>query len=105
MPIQHSFKAAISVLAELASDQHPGYVRLSAASKLADILSPANPHYGDILNELNADHGDHNERAGVGQTPASQVPSRPTENPCAVYRTDDEEEAESEAADQDDEPP
>ncbi|MXX79810.1 MAG: hypothetical protein F4Y69_02110 [Chloroflexi bacterium] len=55
MPIDPSFKAAINVLAELASDSHPAYVRVNAAGLLANILSPANSKHADILLHLN-DH-------------------------------------------------
>ena len=55
MPIDASFKAAINVLAELASDNHPAYVRVNAAGRLANILSPANPKYNDIIRDLNAE--------------------------------------------------
>ena len=101
MPIAPTFRAAVNVLAELAADNHPAYVRVDAASKLAKLLSPANPHYGDILHALNDDPSD------VRQTRAPQIPSPPTENPCAVFLTDgdEEEEDESEAAEQEDEPP
>ena len=101
MSVQPSFKAAINVLAELASDNHPAYVRLAAASKLAKFLSPANPRYGDVLYDLKGDDG-------RPPTPALRAPEPPTENPCAEFlidQEDDEEDDESERAAQEDEPP
>ena len=99
MPINTTFKAAIQRLAELASDDHAGYVSVRAAGQLAAILSPANPHHGDIIHELNG------EPDRVLEIPASRQPSPPAESPCAVYCTDDDEEDdESEGANQDEEP-
>ena len=99
MSVQPSFKAAINILAELASDRHPAYVRVDAAGKLANFLNPANPHYGDILYELNGD------APGALLTLAAQVPTPPAENPLAGYGVkNDEEDDESEGSDQDDEP-
>lgn len=101
MHIQASFKAAIGVLTELAHASNPAYVRVRAACKLADILSPANRAYGDILHVLNSDE------PAASRLRAAQRPEPPTENPCAVFCTDedDEEDEESEGANQDDEPP
>lgn len=101
MPVNTTFKAAIQRLAELAAHDQPGYVSVRAASQLANILSPANPKHGDILHALNDD------QAGASPIAVSQRPEPPTENPCAVFCTDedDEEDEESEGANQDDEPP
>lgn len=110
MPIAPTFKAAVHVLAELAADNHPSYVRVNAASKLAKLLSPANPHYGDILYVLNDDQPRSN------RAPALSPPEEPTEHPYACYvrnsentetpeDSEDSEEDESEDTDQEDEPP
>ena len=58
MPIDISFRAAINTLAELASDSYPPYVRVNAAARLLEILSPANPNYHDIHQDLDGDEDD-----------------------------------------------
>ena len=52
MPIQARFQAAVLTLAELAAPTNPGYIAVKAASKLADLLSPANPAHHDIMRLL-----------------------------------------------------
>ncbi len=101
MPIQATFKAAIQRLTELAGRDQPAYVSVRAACKLADLLSPGNRDYGHILHALDDDQ----TPAGFSSPP--QRPEPPTENPCAIFLTDDDEDEddESEGTNQDDEPP
>lgn len=102
MPINTTFKAAIQRLAHLAGPDQPAYVSLGAAGRLANLLSPANPRHADIMIALNDD------QPHTAPTQASQPPAPPTENPCAVFCTEDDEDNEddeSEGAQQDDEPP
>lgn len=99
MPIEPNFPAAIQRLAGLAGPENPAYIAVRAACKLAEILSPAHPRHGDIMYALNGEQHDHYP------TLASQTPSPPTENPCAVYvvdadGSDDDDEASSEEEDE-----
>ncbi len=52
MSIQARFQAAVQTLADLAAPSNPGYIAVHAASKLVDLLSPANPYHRDIMNLL-----------------------------------------------------
>ena len=52
MPIQARFQAAVLTLAELAAPTNPGYIAVKAASKLVDLLSPANPNHHEIMRLL-----------------------------------------------------
>ena len=97
MPIDPSFKAAIDVLTELASDSHPAYVRVNAAGLLANVLSPANPKHTDILDLLN------------GRTePLPDCPSKslltPVQRPDSALLENDEatDDDESSSAEEDD---
>ncbi|MYB21634.1 MAG: hypothetical protein F4066_05740 [Chloroflexi bacterium] len=91
MPIDPSFKAAIDVLTELASDSHPAYVRVNAAGRLANLLSPANPKHRDIVRN----RGDEPD---LPSTPVSQEPRLPDEHPYACYLRDNEDADEDEEA-------
>ena len=52
MPIQTRFQAAVLKLTELAAPTSPGYIAVQAASKLVDLLSPANPAHHEIMRLL-----------------------------------------------------
>ena len=105
MHIQLTFKAAMQVLADLAGSDMPPHVRVKAACKLSDHLSPANPRQADIMRELSDE-------------PAKDIPARartitngheePMPHPYALLAEMEEEPDEddpTENGQDDDEPP
>ena len=53
MTISTRFQAAVQTLADLAAPTNPPYVAVQAASRLVNLLSPANPRHHDIMRLLN----------------------------------------------------
>ena len=118
MPIDITFHAAMSVLAELAGPEHPPHVRVRAASKIASELSPLNNRHAEVVHAVNGESPEPATQPAAALPPPSgehfyacydpqNNPENNTEhNPEESDESDDsdQEDDESEGANPDDDP-